>query len=569
MLRRAETSSPSSLGAAQIGGQPCRRFRPRRTTRRITSGWPERLPWSEETHARPCQAVRRQIAQGRGSPLESSRAPRTSRPARLRVAAPAVTDISFTGGLEALAQTGRTVNEIEHDFGAYRRFIRGCHYGFGLAQSHIVNAVIDLENRVRAATATRLKGEARAAQVKLVRTLRNRQLVLRKVLDAILFQVMWPEHRASRYFATEERLHPIDPVVLKRTAQDVHRMNREDRMRFHVICDLTTIAQIGDVVRVDRSDPRERRWAVIELKEGKINEVLSGILEAKDHKLAEQDVQRITEKFGDKAIQQAQRMARQVARTENFISILTTDSGKYPLDNLPVRVTKEREYVGDFFSAIDQVWERAKGTGFGSEIVDGCLYVVGFRAEEKTQAGGGYTATSHALYHLTRGVNPKDCQLPEGAGAGAEIAAMKEIAGGLVDVVRHNMRDMMGYSLFLIGNRELVMDLLFERVLIFLFMDFGRFFALAKKDGITLRWATRKETQRATKLTHPIPGSPGAHGVIVTRDAEDEFEELLLYGFFRRAFGDFTPPRDLLRLLKQRTRPQNLALFAEPAATQA
>jgi len=29
--------------------------------------------------------------------------------------------------------------------------------------------------------------------------------VLRKVLDAILFQVMWPEHRASRYFATADR----------------------------------------------------------------------------------------------------------------------------------------------------------------------------------------------------------------------------------------------------------------------------------------------------------------------------------------------------------------------------
>ena len=45
--------------------------------------------------------------------------------------------------------------------------------------------------------------------------------MLRKVLDAILFQVMWPEHRASRYFATEERLHEIDAVVLKRTAEHV------------------------------------------------------------------------------------------------------------------------------------------------------------------------------------------------------------------------------------------------------------------------------------------------------------------------------------------------------------
>src|SRR5438034_4910132 len=82
-----------------------------------------------------------------------------------------ITETAFTGGLDALAQAGRSVKDIEHDLAAYRRFIRGCHYGFGLAQSHIANAVIDLESRIRAATATRLKGETRAAQVKLVRTL--------------------------------------------------------------------------------------------------------------------------------------------------------------------------------------------------------------------------------------------------------------------------------------------------------------------------------------------------------------------------------------------------------------
>lgn len=469
-----------------------------------------------------------------------------------------ITDKAFTGGLDGLAQAGRSIADIERDPAAYRRFIRGCHYGFGLAQSQIADAVIELEERIHAATASREKGEARAAQAKLVRALRNRQLVLRKVLDAILFQVMWPEHRASRYFATEERLHGIDPVVLKRTAEAVHRMNHDDRMKFHVICDLTTIAQIGDIVRVDRNDPRRRSWAVIELKEGRMNEVLSGILETKDHKLAEEDVRHITETFGEKAVQQAQRMVRQVARTENFVNILATDRGKHAIDNLPVRVSKEREYVGDFFEAIGKVWERAKETGFGAEIVDGCLYVVGFGGKERAQAGGGYAATSHALYHLLRGVSPKDCQLPDNAGAAAELAAMKEIAGGLVDVVRHNMRDMMGYSLFVIGNRELIMDLLFERVVVFLYMDFERFFKLAAKDGIMLRWATRKETQRATKLTNAIPGSPRAHGVVVTRQGESELDELLLYGFFRRIFGDFTPPRDLLKLLKRRTTSRDL-----------
>jgi hypothetical protein len=81
-----------------------------------------------------------------------------------------------------------------------------------------------------------------------------------------------------------------------------------------VICDLTTIAQIGDVVRVDRSDPRTRSWTIIELKEGRMNQVLSGILREKDNALADADIQHITDTFGEKAATQARRMARQNLR---------------------------------------------------------------------------------------------------------------------------------------------------------------------------------------------------------------------------------------------------------------
>lgn len=94
----------------------------------------------------------------------------------------------------------------------------------------------------------------------------RRQLVLRRLMDAILFQVLYPDHRATRYFATQTRTQPIDPDVLRRTAETAHRRNREDRLKCHAICDLTSIAQIGDLIRVDRSIPTGG-WTIIELKE--------------------------------------------------------------------------------------------------------------------------------------------------------------------------------------------------------------------------------------------------------------------------------------------------------------
>ena len=41
-------------------------------------------------------------------------------------------------------------------------------------------------------------------------------------MDAILFQVLYPEHRASRYFAAQKDMQAIDPVVSRQTADVAH-----------------------------------------------------------------------------------------------------------------------------------------------------------------------------------------------------------------------------------------------------------------------------------------------------------------------------------------------------------
>jgi len=55
----------------------------------------------------------------------------------------------------------------------------------------------------------------------------------------------------------------IDPEVLKHTVEVATERNREDRMRFSIVADLTTPVQIGDLVEIDRSK-EPRSWRVIE-----------------------------------------------------------------------------------------------------------------------------------------------------------------------------------------------------------------------------------------------------------------------------------------------------------------
>ena len=148
--------------------------------------------------------------------------------------------------------------------------------------------------------------------------LHHRQLVLRRLIDSILFQMLMPETRALRYFSLENQMRPIDPIVLRRTGQDRAYRDQADRLKFNVVCDLTTVAHMGDLVEVDRPPQGGSSWKVIELKEGRMNELLSSAIEEKQEALSEEALGRLRTQLGRPAEQQAKRMMRHRSRQEEF-----------------------------------------------------------------------------------------------------------------------------------------------------------------------------------------------------------------------------------------------------------
>lgn len=103
--------------------------------------------------------------------------------------------------------------------------------------------------------------------------------------------------------------------------------NRENRLKFNFVSDLTTVVQIGDLVEVDATARKDRKWTVIELKEGRVNELLTGMITEKEATLAEKDFESMKELVGDTAPKQAQRMLRQQRRMRELTRIVETDRG--------------------------------------------------------------------------------------------------------------------------------------------------------------------------------------------------------------------------------------------------
>ncbi len=458
--------------------------------------------------------------------------------------------MAFTGGLQVLASDGRSLESIKVDVGARSRFLRGCHRGFDKAQQRIGSLVIELHQKIETLAAdlvraNREKEPSRTEMRARLIVLRNRQLALRRAADALLFNVIGFETWILRRLTLDHRIPAIDPVVLRRTLDVATRRNTDSRLRFSLVSDLTTVVQIGDLVEVS-FDPVDPRWRLVELKEGRINALLSGLL---GQNSSEADAKALDDEIaatvGRNAVEQAGRMRRQRKRRAEVERIAATDKGRDPATNMPMVVTPERVYTEFYVQAIQQVAEGAEKDGVAGASLDGGLYLVGMRRD---QIRGDYIgAVNHVLLHLRQ--PERHCELI--AGSDAAMAEFREVQKGqpFVDLVAHSMHAQWGIPVFFWMEPEKVIDLLLGDIRIFAQFDVERFFDFAAQRGVQVTWITGKEAEKLKKLkvSQRIPGSPGAWGIrAVTPDGSTQ---TFFSGFVARVIADLTTPRQLLDLI--------------------
>jgi hypothetical protein len=288
-----------------------------------------------------------------------------------------------------------------------------------------------------------------------------------------------------------------------------------------------------------------RRWNVIELKEGRINEVLAGVLGSGE--AMKPDVERRVEAtLGRKAVKQAHRMQRQMHRLDELQRLIATDRGSDPRTNVPIVITPDRYFTDNYLDAIRRVFDSARSTGFASASLPGGLHLVGLRRDH---AVGDYlSAITHVFFHM-RYPN-RVCKLTQGADRALEELRDMDDGTVFVDLVAHSMYAQWGTPAYLWLRPEETPDLVTGDIRIFAQFDADAFFALAAKEGIRLSWVIGKQADKlkTDKLSHQIPGSPNAWGINAV--LPDGSKQTLLSGFIARVIADLTTPRELIALIK-------------------
>jgi hypothetical protein len=463
---------------------------------------------------------------------------------------------AFEAGKHTLEGRGFRVPDIREDERAYRQFIRACHHGYDKAQELIGQSVIDYEDSARTAEAearaARSSGATRTARNLLARAavLRSRQLILRRVLDAILYLALMPDEWILRHATAARETRLIDPVVVRRTLDVARQMNQRSRWQFHVVVDIATAVQLGDLILIDRTPPGPGKWKAIELKGGVVNEVLGGLLEeSKGQADAAAAETQARSAFGEKGVKQFRRMARQEQRLRELERLRATDTAEDPLYKVEMHVTPDTVRMASYVDVLGRAVKRAAEAGIAGESLDGCLHILALTGRMWEFGGAG--AVAHALFHAAKPSEP--CLIGDRERRSEELAELPRI-DPIIDIVAYSMQVQWGMPVFLwpLGLESVsdhIADMVLGRIRVFAYLDIEAFFRLAAERNIELSWITGRDAEEIKRFSTRLRRAPDAWGVRAR--TPDGGVQDLLSGFFARLFGHYATPRQLVEMIEK------------------
>ena len=318
------------------------------------------------------------------------------------------------------------------------------------------------------------------------------------------------------------------------------KQNQESERAINLVADLTSIVQIGDIIRI-RWDEDGVYIRLQEIKSGPVNYAIMDIIDAAGGTLSASDIATVEGKFGQYGKDQAARMIRQRERFKKVENALHSDEQPVilPKDKVGAALAKTTPpKVFTYLTKLPELVADAKARGVGVHRVDGCLWLLAV-SESGLAEIGEPGQLLHFLFHLKH---------PELKCQREEIPILKQEAP-LVNLAVHNMQYVMSRSPLIWYPKDLVLDVVMGRILIFAQFNLDSFFKTAAEVGIKLKLITGKEAEegKQTKASGPMLENPKAYGVKVKFSTGREIN--LQSRLFRSVYSDLVPPIQILRVI--------------------
>lgn len=423
-------------------------------------------------------------------------------------------------------------------------YIEACHKDYNNAQNRIVTEIINLYEvkkvKEQELIDYRRTGSVEKAtilqKIKLIRILDNRILVLRRLTDSIAFRIFNNQVWLAKRFDIQNKIAAIDIPAIKSNLESANLFNAKSSKDFALISDLTTFIGVGDLIYKTYLGNGKFKWLIVELKVGKINKILGEHIESGGTETGE-----FAKKLDKNTSEQFARMVKQKERRDKVTELVNTNKGTDLKTGNPLILSKNSILFKAYDTELISTIEGAKKEKVCLSVIEGCYSIFASTLSELDTFTFLCQIASPEKNSLL-----KDVKIEVSDKKGKK--QVKLIHSFVKDLLLHNMHSKWRTPFFALPiSEELMLDILFKRIKVFLYLDIDAFIKMYQAVGFKFELLSKKQT---TFYKNKLKGIELINGKAIQIICPDGTTQIMGDGLFNRVFVDLVRPSALIHVLK-------------------
>lgn len=346
--------------------------------------------------------------------------------------------------------------------------IRVIHAGFKKAKMLIINNLIEIQqeqNNVKKQIKVARREKAKDKEVQLstsLHILEYKETVLKEFANTIFWHLIQGKlHISRRFFQNVPGNKTLEETNYRSVLEVANKINSNPD-NFVLLTDITSYVQIGDLFGIV-----DGKVTLIEVKEGDKNiEILEDLSKLEDSTIS---TETLYEKYKDdpKGLGQISRILKQHIVASDEMNIINTDKGHDPVTDRNIKILTPEENTLYYYPELSALEEQLSERKFWAyTVVDNCLHIGMYK--DKWRFLG-----KPLLEH---------------------IAKDQKIEHKILVDIRQVMNTMDSPLLFLPFSKQLIIDIILGKILMYLMLDIDAFLGLFHAFGISYSWLSRSET---------------------------------------------------------------------------
>jgi hypothetical protein len=355
-----------------------------------------------------------------------------------------------------------------------RKFMSACHRGYEKAQNRIIKVISAIKDDTKLTKAEKTYWE----------------LCFRRIVDAMAYTMIRTETHVARRLVLHFYPPAVDLDVILATKKHADELNAQSRLTFALLADLSTFIHVCDIFRVDLR-PGARNLSFIEIKSGRINEILIDQLASYEPKEESLNLLETDASIDERHKAQAKRILKQRIRIEQVMEVLEKDSGIDIATKEPIKLDGPTLETHDYDLLLDDLCNSAQERGVSSATVQHCIHIGVGHSDKTDQAIE--MAKSAALFAAHETLKKGSDKLHDIRSNLSGIIEEKDFLKGW-DPFRWNLSAMSGnpFPLWSI-DRKHISALVEGKLRIFSILDLPGFVYLAEELGLSMKLSSKKE----------------------------------------------------------------------------